>query len=215
MNDTNSDSRVICHECDLLACVLSLPPGHKASCPRCGAVFTRAHKNALDRILVFGLTAVVCLLFSNLFSYVNLSVQGQHREITLLQTVQVLFELNEWTLAAFVAVVIIGLPTFFVGVISWLAVSIKLKRVSANTINLLKIVGYLRFWNMAEIFFLGILVSMVKVSSMAEIDVGISFWAYAMFNVFLIAAMANVDRFQLSRSIKQIVWEKQGVPVVR
>lgn len=209
MSDMYSDSCVICHECDLLATVQHLSAGQKASCPRCGAVFTRAHKNALDRILVFGLTAVICLLFSNLFSYVNLSVQGQQRDITLLQTVQVLFELNEWTLAAFMAIVIIGLPTFFVGVISWLAVSIKWERVSPRTINLLKIVGYLRFWNMAEIFFLGILVSMVKVSSMAHIEVGISFWAYALFNVFLIAALANVDKFQLSQSIKRIVREKQ------
>jgi paraquat-inducible protein A len=109
------------------------------------------------------------------------------------------------------AVVIIALPTFFVGVISWLAVSIKLHRVSERTINLLRIVGYLRFWNMAEIFFLGILISMVKVSAMAHVEVGVSFWAYALFNVFLIAALANVDKFQLALAIKRIAREKQVV----
>lgn len=211
MNEENPDSYVICHECDLLASIVALPEGHKASCPRCGAVFTRSHKNALERILVFGLTAIICLLFSNLFSYVDMSVQGQEREINLLETVQVLFELKERALAAFMAVVIIALPTFFVGVISWLAVSIKLHRVSERTINLLRIVGYLRFWNMAEIFFLGILISMVKVSAMVHVEVGVSFWAYALFNVFLIAALANVDKFQLALAIKRITREKQVV----
>ena len=206
-----SDSWVICHECDLLSCVADLPEGHKAICPRCAAVITRSHKNALNRILVFGLTAVICLLFSTLFSYVDLSVQGQERDVTLLQTVEVLFELKENTLAAFIAIVIIGLPTFFVAVISWLAMSIKLRRVSPRTINLLMIVGYLRFWNMAEIFFLGILISMVKVSSEIHVEVGISFWAYALFNFFLIAALANVDKFQLARSIKRIVRQNQGL----
>jgi len=172
-------------------------------------VFTRSRKNALDRMLVFGLTALICLLFSNLFSYVDISVQGQDRGITLLETVEVLFELKEWALAAFVSVVIIALPTFFLGVICWLALSIKLERVSARTIGLLRIVGYLQFWNMAEILFLGILISMVKVASMVHVEVGLSFWAYAMFNVFFIATFAQVDRFQLAQGIKRIVRDRQ------
>lgn len=204
-----SYAHAICHECDLLTFVGDLQAGHKAMCPRCGAVLTRLRKNALERMLVFGLTAVICLLFSNLFSYVDLSVQGQERGITLLETIAVLFELKERALALFMSVVIIGLPTFYVGVICWLAVSIKLERVSARTIGLLRIVGYLQFWNMAEIFFLGILISMVKVSSMVDVEVGLSFWAYAMFNVFLIAALVQVDRFQLAQAIKRIVREKQ------
>jgi paraquat-inducible protein A len=210
LNEEVFDSYIICRECDLLSCVTELPAGHKAICPRCGYVLTRAHKNALNRILVFGATAVICLLFSNLFDYVNMSVQGQVREISLLETVQVLFELEERALAVFMSVIIIALPTFFVGVISWLAISIKLGRVSERSINLLRIIAHLRFWNMAEIFFLGILISMVKVSSMVDVEVGLSFWAYALFNVFLIAALANIDRFQLTRAIKQIVRDNRN-----
>ena len=103
-------------------------------------------------MLIFALTAIICLLFSNLFGYVNLLIQGQEREISLLETVQVLFELKEWALSAFMLVIIIGLPAFFVTLVTWLAMAIKLQRVSPRTINLLSFIGYLRFWNMAEIF---------------------------------------------------------------
>ena len=209
MNDLYPDTYVICHECDLLVCVDKLPAGHKAVCPRCGAVFTRRHKNALDRILVFAITAMICLVFSNLFSYVDMSVQGQEREISLLETVQVLFELKERALAVFMSLVIIALPTFFALVICWLAVSIKLQRVSAGSVKLLRIIGYLRFWNMAEIFFLGILISMVKVSSMVQVEVGVSFWAYALFNLFLIAAIVQFDRYQLALAIRRISFARQ------
>ena len=211
LHQENQDSLSICHECDLLVEVGNLPAGHKAICPRCGFVISRAYANAIDRMLIFSISAIICLMFSGLFDFVQMAVQGQEREITLLETVQVLFELNETALAAFMLVVIIGLPTLFVGMISWLVISVKLKRVSPRTINLLRIIGYLRFWNMAEIFFLGILVSMVKVASMAHIAVGVSFWTYAMFNLFLIAAMVHLDKFQLTRTIKQIVLEKQAI----
>jgi len=211
LSDKLSDFRVICHECDLLVSIGQLPDGHKASCPRCGFVLTRALSNALDRMLIFALTAIICLLFSNLFGYVNLIVQGQQREISLLQTVQVLFELKEWALSGFMLVVIIGLPAFFSVLVSWLAIAIKLQRVSPHTINLMRLIGYLRFWNMAEIFFLGILISMVKVASMANIVVGLSFWAYAFFNLFFIAALLHYDKLQLALAIRRIVSEKQAI----
>jgi paraquat-inducible protein A len=211
LSDQLSDPRVICHECDLLVDIGQLPDGYKASCPRCGFVFTRSVRNALDRMLIFALTAVICLVFSNLFAYVNLLVQGQEREISLLETVQVLFELKEWALSAFMLVVIIGLPAFFSVLISWLAIAIKLRRVTPRTINLLRFIGYLRFWNMAEIFFLGILISMVKVASLARIEVGLSFWAYAFFNVFFIAALLHYDKFQLAQTIRRIVRDRQEV----
>jgi len=206
------ESCIICHECDLLVDVRCLPPGHKAVCPRCGSVLSRAHANAVDRILVFSVTAALFLLLSNLFGMVRMTVQGQQREITLLETVQELFRLDELALAGFMLVVIIGLPMVFVGLTAWLATAIRLRRVSPRTINVLRVVGYLRFWNMAEIFFLGILVSMVKIASMADVAVGYSFWAYGMFNVFMIAAMMHVDTFQLVRAIKRIVKEKEADP---
>ena len=211
MSEQLSDSRVICHECDLLVTIGILPGGCKATCPRCGFVLTRSYTNALDRMLIFALTAIICLLFSNMFGYVNLMVQGQQREISLLETVTVLFELKEWALSVFMLVVIIGLPAFFVALVSWLAVAIKLQRVSPKTINLLRYIGYLRFWNMAEIFFLGILISMVKVASMARVEVGLSFWAYACFNLFFIAALLHYDKYQLALAIRRITRERQEV----
>ena len=204
------ESCAICHECDLLVEVGDLPAGLKATCPRCGFVLTRAHRSAVDRMLIFSISALVCLVFSNLMEFVQMAIAGQQRKITLIETLRVLFELNEFALAAFMLIVIIGLPTLFAGAIGWLAVSIKLERVSLNTLNLLRFVGYLRFWNMAEIFFLGILISMVKVASMANISVGFSFWVYGMFNMFLIASMMYLDKFQLARIIRRIIREQAG-----
>ena len=211
LNDQLSEIRVICHECDLLVCIGQLPDGHKASCPRCGCVLSRSVSNSLDRMLIFAVTALICLLFSNLFAYVNLLVQGQEREISLLETVQVLFELKEWALSGFMLVIIIGLPAFFTTLISWLAIAIKLQRVSPRTISMMRLLGYLRFWNMAEIFFLGILISMVKVASLAHIEVGLSFWAYALFNVFFIATLLHYDKLRLALAIRQVVNEKQAI----
>ena len=46
-----SDSSAICHECDLLVSIGQLPEGYRASCPRCGFVFTRSVSNALELLI--------------------------------------------------------------------------------------------------------------------------------------------------------------------
>jgi uncharacterized paraquat-inducible protein A len=51
---------------------------------------------------------------------------------------------------------------------------------------------------------------MVKVAALAQVDVGISFWSYAFFNLFLIAAMMHLDKFQLAHAIKSIVRERES-----
>lgn len=205
-----TDTRTVCHQCDLLVDIGIIPAGSKASCPRCGLIITRVHINALDRALIFAVSAFVCLLFSNLFGFVHLAVQGQQRQITLFGTVQELFALQEWALAAFILIIIIGLPTLFVSMLSVLVISIKCRRVTHRSIVLLRAISYLRFWNMAEIFFLGILVSMVKIATLAELKVEASFWSYAAFNVFLIAALLHVDKYQFAQAIKRTVLEREG-----
>ncbi len=190
--------------------ILSLFEGQKAACPRCSYVITRTHKNALNRILAFSFTAFILLVLSTQFSFIELSVQGQVRAITLFDTVKELLALSEWALGLFVMLVIIGIPTVFILTLSGLALLIKSGRASHRSIWLLRIVGVLRFWNMAEIFFLGILVSMIKVVSLADLSLGPSFWTYALFSVFLIATLLHVDQYQLGQSIRQIVAERQG-----
>ncbi len=212
MSDSLPHNRsTLCHECGLIVNIDALREGQKAACPRCRYVITRLHKNAIDRILIFSLTAMILLILSNSFSFIVLSAQGQEREIALIETVRVLFSLNEWALALFMLVVIIGIPVVFTVALCWLVILIKFEVASHRAIGLLRVIEALRFWNMAEIFFLGIIVSMVKVVSLADITFGISFWTYALFSLFLIATLLHVDKFQLAHRIKNIAVNKGGV----
>ena len=194
--------KAICHECNLAVSIRALQEGERAACPRCGYVITRAHKNAIDRMLIFSLTALIFLIMSNLFSFIHLNAQGLERDISLYQIAAELFVLEQWLLGSFLFIVIFTIPVIFAVLLSWLAIAIKLKRVSPQTIWLLRVIETLKFWNMAEIFFLGILISMIKVVSLASVFFGFSFWSYALSILFLIAAVLHFDKFQLAQIIK-------------
>jgi paraquat-inducible protein A len=206
---------IICHQCGLLVSVPLLQDGSSANCPRCAKVLTKRHRNAVDLVLYFSISALLCLVYSVWFGFLEMSVQGQVRQITLMESVSTLFSLQEMALGSLMSLIIIGLPALYVSLLIFLVGSIKLQRVSRSTIMILRIVGYVRFWNMCEIFFLGILVSMVKIAGLAHIEIGASFWAYALFNLFLFIAVMHFDKVQLARTIRELTLlrETSAIPL--
>lgn len=206
--DSLSDS-IICHQCGLLVSVPLLQDGCSANCPRCAKVLSKRHRNAIDHVLYFSISAFLCLIYSVWFGFLEMSVQGQVRQITLMESVTTLFSLQEMALGTLMTLIIVGLPAIYVGLLIYLASCIKLKRVTRHSIEILRVVGYVRFWNMCEIFFLGILVSMVKIAGLAHIEIGESFWAYAFFNFFLFAAIMHFDKVQLARAIRELTWDRE------
>ena len=65
-----------CHECALQIAVPKLKVSQKATCPRCGYVVNAMHNNALQRILVFALTALIFLFMSLVFEFLAFTRNG-------------------------------------------------------------------------------------------------------------------------------------------
>jgi paraquat-inducible protein A len=62
----------------------------------------------------------------------------------------------------------------------------------------------LQNWSMAEVFIIGVLVSLVKIMSLATVILGISFWAYSAFSICFILALVSLDRYQCWQLIDQL-----------
>ncbi len=52
-------------------------------------------------------------------------------------------------------------------------------------------------WNMIEVFLIGVLVSLMKLGSIATVTLGVAFWAFAGLIVCLTAALSAIDRRDL------------------
>ena len=59
-------------------------------------------------------------------------------------------------------------------------------------------------WAMVEVFFIGVLVSLVKIAHMATVVIGISFWGYGAFALCFIAAVSNLDRLQYWNQLERL-----------
>ena len=187
-----------CHECDLLVSYPKLEPGSVVVCPRCDYVLTKKHNNAMDRILAFALSGLIFLLMSSLYPFLSFSSKGQGREVTLLQSIDVLADEQQVLLALMIMVVILIIPAAFLTGVMYVVGSLKYREaLPPQGKQILRFILALAPWSMVEIFLIGTMVSLVKISSLATITLGMSFWAYIVFTILMTLVLLHLDKVEV------------------
>jgi paraquat-inducible protein A len=170
---------VACHECDLLQTEPELAPGQTARCVRCNAFLARNPPDSLDRTLALTLTAVVLYIVANAYPLVGLEMQGQRVAVTLVEAVRVLWLDGMMPVAALVFGTAVLFPLLELVMILLVLVPLRMGRVSPRMAPFFRMVRSVKPWGMVEVFLLGMLVSLVKLSHLATVILGTAFWAMA------------------------------------
>lgn len=196
-----NDDLVACPECDALYRRIELGKGEKACCSRCGFVLYRQSSFSLSQILALILAALICLVIANTFPIVSLSVQGIPSETSLLGSVDTLWDERNEIVAVVVLLTAFLIPLLDLSAFGLLVLCALQQQRPLYYRPLLHVLLAIRPWGMIEIFLLGILVSLVKLSGMASVTMGPALWAYAALTV-LLAVILSWD--------PRILWEKGG-----
>jgi paraquat-inducible protein A len=197
--------KIICHECDLLIVFTTLEYGHSANCPRCGFVLTRKFTNAKSRIMATACAGLIFLLFALLLPFLSLDAFGFgfERSVTLIESIQTVVATDFASIALFIVLSAMVIPCVFLLGVIYVLLSLRLTTLLPYTHNTLKFLFVLLPWSMAEIFLIGVLVSLVKIASLASITLGASFWFYTAFIICLVATVSLLDKYQAWEWIKQ------------
>jgi paraquat-inducible protein A len=69
-------------------------------------------------------------------------------------------------------------------------------------------------WAMVEVFIIGVIVSLVKIATMATVSLGLSFWAYVAFSICFTLAISGLDRYQCWERLEHMAQQQVfGQPV--
>lgn len=187
-----------CHECDLL---IELPEKVEQSkavhCPRCSHKLTSGHQNPIDYVLAISFAALSILIIANFFPFMAFEASGQYRSITLAQASFVLYEQGFHVLSVLILLFIILLPATYLCAVIALVLPIKMQWKRNSPINLGVFIGWLLPWSMAEVFLIGVLVSLIKLVSLANIFMGIAFWSYVIFTILFTYLATIIDPYKL------------------
>jgi len=199
---------ILCHECHLRVKLPLLTHKQAAVCPRCGLLLTVYHHNASQRIIALATTSLIFLLASLPFEFLSFSTSGQYQSIDILGALWTLVEKDYALLALIQAIVVLILPAFVLISLLYLLVPLQLGLRPKKADWVIKMLFNLLPWTMAEIFLIGVLVSLIKIVSMADIGLGLSFFAFLLFTIFMTITLLYVDKYQLTLLINSEVEEK-------
>lgn len=186
-------SVTLCHDCDMVCEQWAVAPGEIGRCPRCHAHLSEAPRGQLDTALALGLTGCVLVGVLNAFPLLSLKFQGAQRDTTLVGAALEMWHRDMRLVSLLVLVTTVLAPALQIGLQTYLLWQVRVQTDWGAVSLPLRCLHHLRPWSMAEVFMLGLLVSLVKVRDLADIVLGPAFWSCVMV-IFISAALnARVD----------------------
>lgn len=190
-SQTSFDDLLACPGCDLLHHRRSLLPGEYARCHRCSDVIQTNKLHTVDRTLAAVLAGIVLLLISLTLPFLSLSRSGVSSHMSVLDAVGSLWESHMRWLGVLTLALIVLLPLGRLMLLGWVLWRIRFQRRTRSGMRMaFRWSLRLEPWAMADIFMVGVVVSMVKISSVANLEVGLAFWALLfLVGIFLVINM--------------------------
>jgi len=193
---------IACDECDLLEAVPPLGEKARANCRRCGALLYKRRTRSIERTLALSFAGLILLGVANAYPFLGFELKGVLIQTTLIGGIKMLYELDKFAIAAVVCFTAILAPALHLLASMYVFLPLYLNRRPRELAMVFRWFQRLQPWAMIEVFMLGILVSVVKLSQLATIVPGVALWAFALLIIVLAAATAVMDPAEVWKSLE-------------
>lgn len=172
LNEMPIEQLIACPECDLLMEKPPIQVGEKVICPCCGFELYALHHQIVGRSLALVVTALLLYIPANFLPIMHLSLMGRMSHETVWSGVLSLYYSDMAGLAIIVFLCSMAVP--LLKLLCQLAVLLTIATGWFKGYGLWWYRSYhhLKEWGMLEVYLLGILVSIIKLASMAELGLG-------------------------------------------
>lgn len=193
-----------CRECDGLQREIDLPDGGAAHCQRCGALLYRRKVHSLDHTLAWLVASAFLFAFANVFPLLELDAQGVRTSTTIAGTALELHRAGMTSVAALVFATAVLLPAVQMAVLLYMLVPLRLGFVPRRFPEALSAANLVGPWVMVDVFLLGALVSLVKLTQLADVDPQVGLYACGAYILTLAAAVAAFEPRELWACVDEL-----------
>ncbi|MBL4782353.1 MAG: paraquat-inducible protein A [Porticoccaceae bacterium] len=195
---------IACPSCDVMFDISILKDGESAHCSRCGHFLSTLRSDETSRVIAYSSSALILLALACSYPFMSFKASGLESLMTLPQTALNLWYNGMPGLAFLVAAFIVFIPALLLILILILNIALLTERHCHWLQPVGRLIYTLYNWSMVEVFFIGVLVSLVKIGHMATVVMGLSFWAYALFSLFFVLSLSCLDRAKCWQRIEAL-----------
>lgn len=190
----NSSMTIIaCHECDLLHRQIPLLPGRSARCVRCGAKLYRVESRSIDHTLALTLAAAVLFVLANMFPIIGLQIQSTRNDTSLVSAVHILWNQGMWPVAGLVFFTTFVSPAAVLAIMIHIHLALKRGRIPAGFSLVMRLLRICNPWGMVEVFIIGVIVALVKLTHYGTLIPGIALWSLAVLTLLMTATASSFN----------------------
>jgi len=172
------NSLVVCEQCGLAHRWRPLAPSTVARCTRCEAILGRGHRLTLSTLLSLTITATVVFLIGLSSDVLSLDMRGVSRAMTLPGAISAMWEEGHESIAVLTAITALLAPALFLGLRLYVLVPLAAGRVPRGFAACVRLLHQAGRWSMVEVFTIGALLSLVRLSSLADAVPGPGLFAF-------------------------------------
>jgi paraquat-inducible protein A len=176
---------ITCHDCGVLHLRRPVRPREKARCVRCQAILYRGIHSDASRMAAITLAAIFTFLIAQFFPIVELEVNGYSTSATLLGAIRVMWLEQMQLVAIVVFLFTMLLPAVELGALLYVTLALRAGYRPPGFDHLLRAVGVARRWGMTEVLMIGILITIVKMTSLAQVLVQPGLFAFGALTLML------------------------------
>jgi paraquat-inducible protein A len=180
----------VCTYCDTVHRRKDLPGRSSARCVTCDAPLYHANTEPAAMLAVT-LTAFAALIVANAFPLISLTSAGNATHATLWRAIVASYDQQVPFVAAGLAITLIFAPVVELGLLLWVLVPLVLRTRPPGFRFAMRAMSALRPWRLVEVFLLGVIIAIVKLTGLATAVLG-----WGAFGLTVMAlAMASLGSF--------------------
>jgi paraquat-inducible protein A len=193
-----------CPDCDLLVRLRLPRGGETARCPRCRHALSSGSYDGFRRPLAYGAAGLVLLGIALNFPFLAVDAQGLENAMSLGQAVTSLTRFGDDAVALLVTAFVLLIPAVMMAGAIALCAALLRERPARWLKPLARVLFRLDAWCMADVFAVGVIVSLVKLSTMADVTLGTAFWAFLGFALCFLFTVTSLDRLTVWTAIDRL-----------
>jgi len=177
----------ICEHCDTIHQRLPLQPGEAADCLSCGATLYRRPKLDLEAMLALNAAALIVFVLANAMPIVTMESGGVTTRGWLMTIVDTAWISGIGPVAAIASATVFLFPLVQILLYGYVLLACRQARPAPYFITAMHWLRLLRPWSMVEVFLIGTLVSIIKMSHLAVVTPEPGLWAFGVLTLLLTA----------------------------
>ena len=151
----------------------------------------------IDTAIALAICALVLFFLSNAYPLVSIQVNGATRDTTLVGAALAFYAQDHGGLAALVFITTVAGPFLQICSLLYLLVPLRQSREAPGQNMVFRLLAQVRPWTFIEVFMLGVLVALVRLSAYARVIPGVALWSC----VLLMLTLRGFDQPHDARTV--------------